>query len=149
MAVEGLSEGLPARAQRFAARLRGESLPTFSDLVDPPDWSVAEQERHSELVVTIGLLHARPAIDAELNGARLAALAAFVGEDRFDAICDADTDQLRAEFLTDDLPTPVELVEQGEALVERIQRHREFAPLAELAAEVLAQANTPEMELAE
>ncbi len=149
MVAEARSEGLPARAQRFAARLRGESLPTFNDLASPPDWSVAEQERHSELVTIVGLLHARPAIDAELNGGRLGALAAFVGEDLFDVVCDADIGQLRAEFLTDDLPTPVELLEQGEELVERARRHREFAPLAELAAEILAHAQTPEMEPAE
>ncbi len=149
MAAEARSEGLPARAQRFAARLRGESLPTFSDWANPPNWSVAEQERHSELVTIVGLLHARPAIDAELNGGKLAALATFVGEDLFDAVCDADISQLRAEFLTDDLPTPVELVEQGEALVEKAQRHREFAPLAEQAAEILAHAQSPEMEPAE
>lgn len=128
---------LPGRARRFAARLRGEHVPTFNDLVDPPAWKQVAAEHRTDLAVTMALLKSRPAIDGELNGQKLASLAEFVGEERFDEICEVDCSVFDFADEVGGLPNPLELIEQGEKLIDAAEMNPDLAMLAETGAAIL------------
>ncbi len=147
MGADALDEALPARAQRFAARLRGECVPSFAELVDPPAWSHAAQDQHNDLAAVLALLNSRSVVDAELNGQRLATLAQFVGEERFDRVCEMNIQELHLPHPPESLPTPFELIEQGEVLIEEATRRPEVAHLAEMAAEIIASEQPSEASL--
>ena len=131
--------GLPKRALRFAARLNGEHELSFADLVNPPAWKETAKTNRNDLAVTMALLKARPAIDSELNGQKLANLADFVGEDRFDCVCEADISIFEWGAHDAQLPNPMELLEEGEALIVEAENRPEIGALAAIAVQVLRQ----------
>ncbi|MEL6878270.1 MAG: hypothetical protein AAGL68_09260 [Pseudomonadota bacterium] len=145
MAADREGGTLPARARRFAARLRGDHVPGFGELVDPPAWSEVAKEQRTDLAAVMALLRFRPALNAELNGQKLASLAQFIGEDRFDQVCEISLDEIGVQDACEALPTPFELVEQGERLIEQAERRPEIAHLAQAAASILAQPTTQEV----
>ena len=131
---------LATRADRFAARLAGETLPDLVDLQRPPEWQALRGNDRARLGMMMAGLHCRPLIDAELNGVRLAALADMFGEDEFDAICGVDVTSLpqlpearQGEFapLLSDREAMASL---GRDLLETAERQPVFGQLAYVAA---------------
>ncbi|SOB86440.1 hypothetical protein SAMN06297144_1545 [Sphingomonas guangdongensis] len=78
------------RAARLAVRLEGGTLRHFDDLARVPVWRLHDSEAVARIALVAGLLHHRPAIDAELSGTRLAPLAHACGEALFDRACNGD-----------------------------------------------------------
>lgn len=76
-----------SRGRRFARRRAGEPAPRFADLAAVPDWITLPSAMQQDVAVAAALIAARPAIDREIDGARLAALAAVAGEALFDRVC--------------------------------------------------------------
>ena len=122
-----------SRAERFAKRLRGEKLPVFRELASPPGWQGCEGAARRTLAAIMALLAARPAIDGELSGPRLAELAAAVGEDRFDRLCDIDAALLALPDTPMSLPSPRDLARRGEELLLAAENRADIARMAELA----------------
>ncbi|MFA6118025.1 MAG: hypothetical protein WC729_28830 [Sphingomonas sp.] len=109
--VEAAGDG---RGARFARRRAGKPGPRFADIAKVPDWLSAEPGEQHRIAILAALLRYRRAIDAELSGARLAALAAAVGEDLLDAACEAPAPD-RVNNLP--LPQPERLHAEGRALL--------------------------------
>ena len=122
-----------SRAERFAKRLRKERLPTFAELGNPPAWVRLVDEDRGALAAIMALLAARPAIDAELSGPSLAELAATVGEDRFDLVCEVDPALLALPDTPMSLPFPHDLVRRGEELLQAAQERSDLAGMAQIA----------------
>jgi hypothetical protein len=109
------------RAQRFAKRMAGFDVPSFSALAAMPDWvlvdSPAERGRIANMAA---LLHFRQQIDRELDGAKLGAVAADLSEDLFDLACAAPLPPAPAmAAFEDNLPRPDIMIAMGEALLSR------------------------------
>ena len=124
---------LSDRAKRFGRHLRGEYVPGFADLADPPGWTRLDDDERSELAALMALLVARPAIDAELGGARLGELAAAVGEDRFDRVCDAEMDGICLSVLPVALPRAEDLERRGSELLDAARQRPDLARVAVMA----------------
>ncbi|PVX28369.1 hypothetical protein [Sphingomonas pokkalii] len=103
------------RGARFARRAQGRPAVRFGDLAKLPAWLDVPVERRSRIAAAAGLLRYRPAIDAEISGPRLAALAAAVGEALFDAVCEAP---VTGTIDADKLPPPDRVIEAGALLLE-------------------------------
>jgi hypothetical protein len=86
----------------------------------------------------VALLDARAAIDGELNGSRLGALAARVGEAQFDRVCDAVIAPALYDRGRTALPDPHMLQPLGEALLQSLQRSADAVQLACIAADINA-----------
>lgn len=130
-----------ARAQRFAIRLGGGHVPGFAEVANPPVWASSEGNDRAQLAKVVALLASRSAIDTELNGARLAALADAVGEACFDSICEANVLDLTIGDYPSALPRPGDLERQGAALLATASERPVLAGLAALAAEICRQAD--------
>lgn len=109
--AEAAGEG---RGARFARRLAGMPGPSFADIGKVPDWLSAEPAQQQRIATLAALLRYRRAIDAELSGTRLAALAATVGEDLLDAACEAPAPDRSSNL---PLPPPQHLHAEGRALL--------------------------------
>jgi len=103
------------RGARFARRASGQPAVRFGDLAKLPDWLDAPEEQRVRIAAAAGLLRHRRAIDAELSGPRLAALAAAVGEPLFDAVCEADVPEIAG---AEKLPPPERVLASGTQLLE-------------------------------
>ncbi len=103
------------RGARFARRASGLPAVRFGDLPKLPDWLDASEEQRKRIAAVAGLLRHRRAIDAELSGPRLAALAAAVGEPLFDAVCEAEVPEMAG---AEKLPPPERVLAAGEQLLE-------------------------------
>ena len=127
------------RAERFAARLRGDELPDFAAVMRGRKVG-GEREGLAEIVA---LLAARPAIDALVNGAQLARLADAVGEEQFDLVCAADV----SWFDDGGMRTPAvsELAQRGGQLLDRAATSAQLARLVELAADIQRSCQNAEM----
>jgi hypothetical protein len=141
MSDADLQPQLSARAARFACRIAGDSEPAFAD------WQrqrridrLIEGHRHA-IAELVALLDARPAIDAELNGTRLGALASHVGEAQFDLVCDAALATAIYERGSGALPDPHMLQALGEAILQNHQRSVDALQLARIAADIDATCN--------
>lgn len=135
---------LSPRAARFARRIAGEAEPAFADwqrlrLIDR--MVAGRREAIAELAV---LLDARAAIDGELNGGRLGALAARVGEAQFDRVCDVVIDQALYDRGSAALPDPQMLLPLGTALLQSHQRSADALHLARIAADIDAACTQPQ-----
>ncbi|MHA6316168.1 hypothetical protein ACXYN8_00705 [Altererythrobacter sp. CAU 1778] len=119
--------------------MRGEIVPGFADVVRPPAWQTCSGELRVQLARVLALLAARKAIDAELHGPSLARLAACVGEDAFDRVCDAQIDELALPDVPASLPLPAELAARGEILLAAAARSAKLAPLAAIAHDICMQ----------
>jgi hypothetical protein len=81
------------RAARFRSRQQGVGAEAvfvldFAGVASLPDWIVADHERQHLIGLAAAILQERDAIERELSGDRLAAIAALVGEDLFERLCD-------------------------------------------------------------
>ncbi|WP_139810006.1 hypothetical protein [Sphingomonas azotifigens] len=103
------------RGARFARRARGQSVVCFGDLAKLPDWLDAPEAQRARIAAAAGLLRHRRAIDAELSGPRLAALAAAVGEPLFDTVCEAEVPEMVG---AEKLPPPERVLAAGRQLLE-------------------------------
>ncbi len=106
------------RGRRFAARVRGEALPVFDDLVAMPVWGALADADRDRVARAAALIEARPAIDRAIDGVRLAALVEAVTEDVFDAVCalPLDNDIASSSQL---LPRPDRLDARGREILAR------------------------------
>lgn len=100
-------------------------------------------ENGERLALTLALLAARPALDRELSGARLQALATLVGDDLLDAVREADLDAFAPDIFDPVLPPPTALAHSGERLLAKASASQEIAALAELAVALVRAAKVP------
>lgn len=131
------------RALRFARRLRGQPDLTFAARVRELTAARDADEHGEHLSLTLALLAARPALDRELSGARLQALAAVVGEDLLDAVRDADLGTIAAPVFESVLPPPAALARHGEQLLAKVSASPDIAALADLAAALVRGTKAP------
>ncbi len=81
----------------------------------------------------LALLDAKPALDTELCGRKLGALADVVGEELFDRICDMDLADCAPSASERHLPQPGLLRPEGETLLAATGSDPRLAKLAEIA----------------
>jgi hypothetical protein len=110
-----------ARASRFRslhdAQPIVQILPQdFASITALPDWIVANGDRQEQIGVAAAILQARDAIERELSGSRLAAIAALVGDDLFERLCDAPLPEDIFSASAGRLPRPEDFVTMGRAL---------------------------------
>ncbi|MGL5837626.1 MAG: hypothetical protein ACRCY3_03905 [Sphingorhabdus sp.] len=110
-----------ARATRFRLRATGKAESgkaeaDFAMLAAMPEWMLADEERQALVGLAAAILQARPAIDRELSGVRLAAIAAVVGDALFDRLCDCDLHAIGDMSVTARLPRPEDLPAIGAQL---------------------------------
>jgi hypothetical protein len=128
---------ISARALRFARRLRGEGDLTFAEAIRQAAATRYADENGESLSHALALLAARPALDSELNGARLAAIAALVGDDLLDAIHEVDLAGIAPDAFDNVLPQPSALARRGELLLSKVSTSPDLAALAEIAVGLL------------
>lgn len=128
-----LKAQLDGRAARFAARLKGLPEPTFADLMRRANLEKAAQANRELVAQVLVLLNARHAIDAELSGRRLSVLAARIGEDLFDRVCECDLPDALLQSARHDLPRPDMLTAEGDALMEAAGQDPRLSNLAAIA----------------
>ncbi|WP_158266275.1 hypothetical protein [Allosphingosinicella deserti] len=110
-----LTEAVPVgRGARFGRRIGTQPGPSYGDLAKIPDWLSEPEARRQRIAALAGLLRYRRAIDAELSGPKLATIAELLGEDLFDAACDADADADGPASL----PPPERILDEGRGLLE-------------------------------
>lgn len=83
-------EDAGGRGARWLLRHAGRPVPRFDDLALRSRWDALDADARDRALAVAALLDARPAIDRELTGARLAPLSGAVGEALFDAVLDSD-----------------------------------------------------------
>lgn len=132
----GSAPTLSARAARFARRIAGEAEPAFADWQRLRQINRVTESRRDAIAELVALLDARAAIDRELNGSRLGALAARVGEAQFDRVCDAVIAPALYDRGRTALPDPHMLLPLGEALLQCLQRSADAMQLARIAATI-------------
>jgi hypothetical protein len=98
------------RGTRFANRLAGAEGPTLADLAAVPRWLMLAEDQQARVAMAAGLLRHKSAIQNELSGQKLAALADVVGEDLLDAVSALPTVVDSAPNM---LPRPEDLVAKG------------------------------------
>jgi hypothetical protein len=81
------------RAARFKVRLaaaggRAHKLLDFATVAALPDWVLADDSQQAIIGLGAAILDERGAIDRELSGERLVAIAGLVGDEMFEALCD-------------------------------------------------------------
>lgn len=131
------------RAERFAQRMRGERDLSFEERMRQLTATRHADENGECLALTLALLAARPALDRELSGARLQALATLVGDDLLDAVREADVVAFAPEVFEQVLPHPTVLAERGEQLLAKVSASRDLAALAELAVALVRSSRVP------
>jgi hypothetical protein len=100
-----------SRATRFkqclaASDERAHTLLDFDTLAALPDWALFDDARQIMVGLGAAILDERGAIDRELSGERLAAIAALVGDDIFDRLCDWPLPNSISVNATGHLPRP-------------------------------------------
>ncbi len=116
-----LTEGSDTRrSARFRARLSGKNQPEnidFAAIAAIPDWWLTDDNTRILIGKAAVILQHRRAIDQELSGVRLAALAQHIGEELFEALCDAD---LPDSITGNDahLPRPEDLIHLAHAMLQ-------------------------------
>lgn len=121
MTAANLIKPPPTRSQRFAARQRGETVPTnFQTFAKIPYWAIDPQTDTARLGWAAGLLFHQPQLRRELDGAKLRALAEACGEALLDAVTDADVPALASQ--NELLPDTADIHQQGCELVAIAQR---------------------------
>ena len=132
---------LVPRAARFARRMAGEAEPAFADCQRLRQIDRIAKGRRAAIAELAALLDARAAIDRELIGGRLGALAARVGEAQFDRVCAAVITPALYDRGRAALPDPQMLLPLGEALLQCHQRSVDALLLAQIAADIDAACN--------
>jgi hypothetical protein len=125
-----------------------QAEPSFASVAALPDWVLADHADREAIARVAALLYHRDAVDAEIDGTRLAALAQCVGENMFDVLCDCEPPAAKAEERQ--LPRPDGLSAIGHGLItaslpEALSHHfpgargdGEIAELCNLAADIVA-----------
>lgn len=104
------------RSLRQGASSEGIAEPDFACVAALPDWVLADNERQRLVGVAAAILYKRDAIERELSGGRLAAIAALVGDDLFERLCDHPLPEDAGVAETVRLPRPEDFVAIGEEL---------------------------------
>jgi hypothetical protein len=102
-------------AQHRVGEQDPQAEPAFATVAALPDWVLADTADRDMIARVAALLYHRDAVDAEIDGARLAALSQAVGEDIFDALCDCPPPAGMADVRQ--LPRPDSLSAIGNALM--------------------------------
>ena len=102
-------------AQHRAGEQDPQAEPAFATVAALPDWVLADEADRDMIARVAALLYHRDAMDAEIDGARLAALSQAVGEDIFDALCDCPPPASMADVRQ--LPRPDSLSAIGNELM--------------------------------
>ena len=136
MSDGGTRHDLAPRAARFACRIAGDAEPAFADWQRLGRIERIVAGRRDTMAELVAMLDARPAIDSELNGSRLSALANRVGEAQFDRICEAVIAPALYHRGRTTLPDPHMLQPLGEALLQCHQRSADALLLARIAADI-------------
>ncbi len=90
----------------------------FSDVSALPHWLSWSLENRDSLSLATAILYHRPAIERELSGAKLGALADKVGPSIFDHLCNEEFDDtINIGFLSNQLPRPEDLPGIGDRLM--------------------------------
>ena len=109
------------RTARFQARTLAmpdpAADPDFDIIAALPDWLLLSAPEEALLAMCVAVAAHRPAIDRELSGAKLAALAEIVGEARFDLLCDLDDLPQANDPRYSQLPRPEDLAGIGAAII--------------------------------
>jgi hypothetical protein len=108
--VRGSVDGKRGAAFRHKADSPLPSSYNFNSIAALPDWVLWHDDQKRHLAKIIALLLHRPAIDKELSGAKLSALAETVGTSVFEQLCDC-TDVIDNQQI--DLPRPEDLADIG------------------------------------
>jgi hypothetical protein len=140
-AVQCLSD----RAARFARHIAGEAEPNFADWQRRRQIDRMVAARRGEIARLVALLDARAAIDRDLNGSRLSALAACVGEAQFDRVCEAGIAWDLYQRGCSKLPDPHLLQDLGEALLQSFVRSADALELANIAVAIDTACVQPEV----
>jgi hypothetical protein len=104
------------RGSRLANRMAGIAGPTFADLAAVPRWLMLVPEDQARVAMTVGLLLHKAALDRELSGQKLAALADVFGEDLVDAVASLPSVESSE---TNSMPPPETLVDEGWSILHR------------------------------
>ena len=107
------------RAERFAARLRGEWLPRFEALREAPFARLHPDADLPRVALATGLLHYRHQLDAELSGARLQPIVDLCGEELVDRIFAAPPPPPDQSAAGPGVPSAEQLLLVGRSLIER------------------------------
>lgn len=117
-------------------------MPTFAQEMRQSKIDAVTAANRSKVAPVLSLLCAREAIDRELSGRKLSALAAAVGDETFDAVCDCQLPDVSLDFAIGNLPQPNSLASEGEALLTQVGTYPPLAALAQLASEIVDGAST-------
>jgi hypothetical protein len=104
------------RGSRFANRMAGVANPTFTDLAAVARWLMLPSDEQARVAMAAGLLQHKNALDRELSGQKLAALADVIGEDLVDAVAALPSEE---SVETNSLPPPETLVAEGWSILHR------------------------------
>ncbi len=109
------------RAARFRSRQAGTAMePDFLCVAALPDWALADGKRQEIVGLGAAILEERGAIERELSGGRLAAIAALVGSELFERLCEAPLGQAplgeAGNGAGGRLPRPEDFIAKGEFL---------------------------------
>lgn len=78
------------RGTRWRARAAGQAPASMAGLLSTPAWHRADRVARGRIARAAALIALRPAIDREVRGGPLGALARAAGEPLFDAVCVLD-----------------------------------------------------------
>ncbi len=121
------------RAQRFAARLKGLPEASFAGLMRKARFENAAQANRQLVAEVLALLDVRAVIDVELSGKRLSGLAARIGEDLFDRVCECELPDALLSSIHSPLPKPGDIAAMGEKLLARSDDDPRLSNLAAIA----------------
>ncbi len=108
------------RSAKFRRILSGETAPAirFADIAILPEWITLPDNTRNLLAMSVAVLHHNRAIDMELSGARLAAIAGTIGDELFDQLCHAACNiSAIADAGPTRLPRPEDLQQIGMAMM--------------------------------
>lgn len=104
------------RGSRFADCVAGVEGVNFNDLAAVPRWLMLPPDQQARVAMAAGLLRHKSALDHELSGQKLAALASMMGEDLVDAVAALPV----ADGVSrGGLPPPEPLVKEGWSMLHR------------------------------
>lgn len=78
------------RGTRWRARAAAQPPASMAGLLSTPAWHRADRDTRARIARAAALIALRPAIDREVRGGPLGALARAAGEPLFDAVCALD-----------------------------------------------------------
>jgi hypothetical protein len=107
------------RSGRFLAKRSEAPPPDFASVCAVPAWMMMDSKAKSGIAQSVAVLAHRQAIDRELSGKKLGALADVIGHDRMDALCDCPVpplDDRWGQYAV--LPRPEDLETFGASLLE-------------------------------